>query len=74
MARQIHARMSYARVDPNLVTEQLTPQPNIVHCQVCIEDTPYDMPRYGEKPIRRCLPQNFEIRVFDTGYVVRGLS
>jgi hypothetical protein len=73
MARQIRERIHYAYVDPRLVTEQMTPQPNIVHCQVCIQNTPYDMPQFGAQPVRRCVPQNFEVRIFDSGYVVQDL-
>lgn len=73
MARQIRARDYYATIDPRLVTEQATPVPNLVRCNVCVLETPYDMTRFGEKPVRRCLPHDFEVKILSTGFVVRDL-
>ncbi|HEX2942029.1 MAG TPA: hypothetical protein VHO91_13355 [Rhodopila sp.] len=74
MARQIRNGNHYAQVDPQLVTEQLTATPNLVRCQVCVLNTPYDMPRFGPQPIRRCIARNFEVRILQAGYVVRDLG
>ncbi|OYV38405.1 MAG: hypothetical protein B7Z80_10140 [Rhodospirillales bacterium 20-64-7] len=74
MARQIRTANHYAQVDARLVTEQPTATPNLVRCQVCVLDAPYDMPRFGPQPIRRCIAHGFEIRILQAGYVVRDLG
>lgn len=73
MTREIHARDYYTRVDPALVTEQLTAEPNVVRCDVCVQATPYAMTRFGEQPIRHCVAHGFEVRILRLGFVVRDL-
>jgi len=73
MTREIHARDYYSRVDPALVTEQLTIDPNVVRCDVCVQAAPYDMTRFGEQPIRHCVAHGFEVRILRLGFVVRDL-
>jgi hypothetical protein len=71
MSRRIHEGNYYARVDPRLVTETPTPTPNLVRCQVCVLETPYDTPRFGSRPVRRCTPRQFEVHILPQGFVVR---
>jgi hypothetical protein len=70
MTHEIRNRDYYTKVDPQLVTETSTPYPNIVHCQVCILSAPYDMTRFGDQPVRRCLEHGFEVRILSNGFVV----
>jgi hypothetical protein len=73
MARQVHAGNYYGRVDPSLITEQSTVDPNVVRCQVCVLSTPYNTTRAGERQIDQCLAHRFEIRIVARGFVVRDL-
>jgi hypothetical protein len=73
MTRQIVAQSYYARVDPRLVTEQPTIDSNVVRCQVCVQLTPYDMARFGDRPIRQCVAHGFEVLILPDGFVVRDL-
>jgi hypothetical protein len=73
MTRDIRARDYYSNVNPMLVTEQPTAEPNIVHCQVCVQDAPYETTRYGDQPVRQCRPHTFEVRILRAGFVVRDL-
>lgn len=74
MTRQIAGRDYYGRVDPKLVTETPTAVANVVRCQVCVQFSPYDMTRFGNRPIRRCLEHEFEVRILQRGFVVRDLN
>jgi hypothetical protein len=74
MARAIRARDPYARVDPRLVTEQPGARTDRVLCQVCVLETPYDMPRFGAPPVASCHARGFEVRVLPAGYIVRDLG
>ena len=71
--REIRSGNYYSSIDPRLVTEQPTTDPGLVRCQVCVQSAPYDTMRYGDQPIRRCLPHDFEVRILPTGFVVRDL-
>lgn len=73
MSREIRARNYYTLVDPALVTEQPTVDPNVVRCQVCVQATPYNMTRFAERPIPQCLAHGFEVRILPAGFVVRDL-
>jgi hypothetical protein len=74
MNREIRARNYYSRIDPALVTEQPTRTANVVQCQVCVEAAPYNMTRFGDNPIRRCIEHAFLVRIVPAGFVVRDLS
>jgi hypothetical protein len=73
MAREIRTQQYYSEVDPALVTEQPTANPEIVRCLVCVQLAPYNMTRFGEQPIRRCVARDFEVRIVQSGFVVRDL-
>jgi hypothetical protein len=73
MTREIRTRSYYSRIDPALVTEQATVVPDLVRCQVCVQAAPYDMTRFGEEPNRHCVAHDFEIRIVQSGFVVRDL-
>ena len=73
MTREIVETNYYGRIDPRLVTEQATPDPAIVLCQVCVQTTPYDMLRFGDQPVRQCRFRGFEFRILTNGFVVRDL-
>ena len=73
IARQIKDRDYYGRVDAKLVTETPTAVPNVVQCQVCVQSAPYSTTRYGDQPIRRCLEHGFEVRILQSGFIVRDL-
>lgn len=74
MTRDIRARNYYSSVDPRLVTEQPTGDPLVVRCQACVASAPYDTLRFGERPIERCLPHEFEVQIKPGGFVVRDLQ
>ena len=73
MTRQIISRDYYSEVDPNLITETPTGTINLVRCQVCVQFAPYDTTRFGDRPIKRCLEHEFEVRILSSGFVVRDL-
>lgn len=73
MTRQVRDHDYYTQVDPRLITETPTAEPNVVRCQVCVQSTPYDTIRFGDQPIRRCLANGFEIQILPHGFVVRDL-
>ena len=73
ITRQVKARNYYDRVDPRLVTEQPTADPQIVRCQVCVLSAPYDTTRLDDHPIEQCVADNFEVRMLPRGFVVRDL-
>jgi hypothetical protein len=73
MTREIVGRNYYADVDPRLVTEQPTADPSLVQCQICVQMTPYDTLRFGDRPIRQCQSHGFEVRILPLGFVVRDL-
>jgi hypothetical protein len=73
MTREITGQSYYAKVDPRLVTEQPTDDIRVVRCQVCVQVTPYDTVRYGDRPIERCEAHDFEVRILPLGFVVRDL-
>jgi hypothetical protein len=74
MTREIRLQNYYTRVESGLVTEQATPVANVVRCQVCVLAAPYEMTRFGDRPIRQCLAHEFEIRIVPAGFVVRNLQ
>jgi hypothetical protein len=73
IVREIRSQNYYGSVDPKLVTEQPSGDPELVRCQVCVESAPYDTVRFGDKPIAQCLRHDFEVRILSTGFVVRDL-
>ena len=74
MTREIRAQNYYTWVDPSLVTEQSTSVANVVLCQVCVLVAPYEMTRFGDRPVRQCLAHEFEVRIVPAGFVVRNLQ
>ncbi|MBV8505666.1 MAG: hypothetical protein JOZ58_16710 [Acetobacteraceae bacterium] len=74
MTREIRERNYYAWVDPGLVTEQATPVANVVSCQVCVLAAPWEMTRFGDRPVRQCLVHEFEVRIVPAGFVVRDVQ
>jgi hypothetical protein len=73
ITREVRARNYYANVDPDLVTEQPTADPRILHCDVCVLSAPYDTIRYGDRPIASCVARGFEVLTVTNGFVVRAL-
>ena len=73
MTREIRAEDYYTLVDPALVTEQPTSDPNVVRCDVCVQAAPYNMTRFGEQPIRHCVAHGFAVRILHAGFLVRDL-
>jgi hypothetical protein len=73
IARQIKSNDYYAKVEAQLITEEPTREANVVRCQVCVLARPYLMPQFGDKPIPRCLPAEFDVRAVGLGFVVRAL-
>jgi hypothetical protein len=73
MTREIRSRSYYAEVDPRLVTEQPTTDSRVVRCQVCVQMSPYDTMRFGDRPIQQCQAHGFEILILTRGFVVRDL-
>ena len=71
MTREVRATQYYTKVDPSLVTEQITADPRVVRCAVCVQYAPYDTLRFGENPIRQCVPRNFEVQILPGGFVVQ---
>ena len=74
MTREVRDHNYYSRVDPKLVTETPTPDPNLVRCQVCVQFAPYNTTRFGEQPVGRCVEHGFEIQILRSGFVVRDLK
>ncbi len=74
MTRQIRAVHYYSRVDPGLVSEQPTTDPQVVRCNVCVEFAPYNMQRFGDRSVKRCLAHGFNVQIFPTGFVVHDLG
>jgi hypothetical protein len=73
MTREVRDQNYYGNVDPKLVTETPTGNPNVVLCQVCVQSAPYDTTRFGDQTIRQCLAHGFEVRILRSGFVVRDL-
>ena len=74
MTREIRAQNYYTWIDPALVTEQATSVATVVRCQVCVLSGPYEMTRFGDRPVRQCLAHEFEVRIVPAGFVVRNLQ
>lgn len=74
MTRQVRDQNYYSKVNPKLVTETPTGIANLVHCQVCVQLAPYDMTRFGDHPVERCVEHGFEVRVLHSGFVVHDLQ
>ena len=73
MTREIRDRDYYTHVQAQLVTEEPTADPRVVHCQVCVQSAPYETMRFGDRPIRQCVARSFEITILSAGFVVREL-
>ena len=67
MTREIRDHSYYSEVDPKLITESPTADPALVRCQVCVQSAPYDMTWFGDRPVARCLPHDFEVRIVPAG-------
>src|ERR1700743_2990111 len=74
MTREIRDHSYYSEVDPKLITESPTADPALVRCQVCVQSAPYDMTRFGDRPVGRCLEHGFEIQILPGGFLVRDLK
>jgi hypothetical protein len=74
MTREVRDHDYYSKVNPSLVTETPTADPNLVLCQVCVQSAPYDTLRFGDQPIRRCLAHAFEVHILPHGFVVHDLK
>jgi hypothetical protein len=74
MTREVRSQNYYSIVRPGLVTETPTADPTVVHCQVCVQSAPYDTIRFGDQPIRQCVPHPFEVKILQSGFVVRDLK
>ncbi|WP_428487838.1 hypothetical protein [Rhodopila sp.] len=74
MNREIRDGNYYDRIDPKLVTETPTADPNVVRCQVCVQSAPYNTTRFGDQPIRQCVPHGFDIQILPSGFVVHNLK
>lgn len=73
ITREVRILNYYTSVDPRLVTEQPTADPRVVHCNVCVQLTPYDTTRFSDHPIEQCVAHGFEVRIVPAGFVVRDL-
>jgi hypothetical protein len=73
ITREVHAQNYYSKVNPELVTETPTLIPNLVHCGVCVQLAPYDMTRFGEQPVKRCVEHGFDVQILQSGFVVHDL-
>ena len=74
MTLQIRARDYYAKVNPAWVSEQPGTAPNVVLCRVRALSALYDTPLFGNRPARRYLLRDFEVRILHHGFVVRALG
>lgn len=74
MTRVIRAADYYSEVDPRLVTEQPTGDAHVVRCAVCVQFTPYDTMRFGDRPIEQCRAHGFDVEIFPSGFVVHDLG
>jgi hypothetical protein len=70
IAREVRALDYYGRVNPRLITEQPTADSRVVRCQVCVQSAPYNIVRYGERPIAQCLARDVDVQILDNGFVV----
>jgi hypothetical protein len=73
MTREVRDRNYYSEIEPGLVTETPTTDPALVRCQVCVQSAPYNMDRFGDRPIGQCLLHEFEVHILSGGFVVRDL-
>lgn len=74
ITREVHNRNYYSTVNPELITETPTADPQFVHCQVCVQLAPYNTLRFGDHPVARCVEQGFEIHIMPGGFIVNGLD
>lgn len=72
MALDLRSSPSSPRIDPALIQEAPTPDPLVVHCDVCVEILLYDTARLGELPLLRCEWRSFLVRASRHGVVVQG--
>lgn len=70
ITREVRVGNYYSQINTDLVTEQPTADPRIVRCQVCVQSTPFDTPRFGDRAIARCIAHDFEVRIAPRGFVV----
>jgi hypothetical protein len=73
IAREVKSRDYYAKVEARLITEEPTRDANVVRCQVCVLTRPYQMSQFGDNPVPRCRPAEFDVRAVGLGFVVRAL-
>ena len=60
----------YTRLDPRLISESPTPDPNLVRCYVCVTIFAYDTSRFDGVPVARCEGRLFTVRAVPHGFVV----
>jgi hypothetical protein len=70
---ELHKREIYIRIDPDLVWQQPTADRTVVRCGVCALVATYDMPSFGERPLRTCEQHAFDVRALPNGFIVQFL-
>jgi hypothetical protein len=73
MARELHKRDYYARIEPRLVGEIPDRAPNTVLCGVTVFTVTYDAYHADGIPLGRCELYAFSVRALSNGFVVRYL-
>ncbi|HEX3404886.1 MAG TPA: hypothetical protein VHT74_31625 [Acetobacteraceae bacterium] len=73
MAREIHKRDYYARIEPRLVDEVPEAAQNTVWCGVVVWSLRYDARFAVGVPLGLCEQHAFRVRALSNGYVVRYL-
>jgi hypothetical protein len=73
MAREVHKRDYYARIEPRLVGEVPDATQNTVLCGVPVRTLSYDVRRAFGVPILRCEQHDFRVQALSNGFVVQYL-
>jgi hypothetical protein len=71
MAREVHRRDYYARIDRRLVDEFPDTPPNTVWCGVTVSTLSYGVYFADGRPLWRCEQYAFSVRALEIGFVVR---
>jgi hypothetical protein len=74
MAQELRARWYYSRINPALIQEAPTADGELMRCGVCVKIDMYDMGRYGDRPLGRCVLHTFSVQAVRNGFVVRYLQ
>ena len=74
MAREVHKRDYYGRIEPRLIDQFPYAAPNTVLCGVTVWTLSYDAHRADGIPIGRCEQYGFSVQALSNGFVVRYLS